>query len=90
MPTRYVQWLANIVPIVKKNGELRACVDFRDLNITTPKDMNVVAIANMIINYIVNNNLFSFMDDLSSYNQILITVEDKSKNSFRCPNVLAP
>ena len=38
-PTRYVQWLANIVPVMKKNGKLRVCVDFRDLNVATPKDM---------------------------------------------------
>ena len=28
--TRYVQWLANIVFVTKKNGELRFCVDFRE------------------------------------------------------------
>ena len=38
-PSRYVQWLANIVPVIKKNGKLRVCVDFRDLNIANPKDM---------------------------------------------------
>ena len=35
--TRYVEWLANIVPVIKKNGSLRICIDFRDLNIATPK-----------------------------------------------------
>ena len=29
---RYVEWLANIVPVIKKNGTLRVCIDFRDLN----------------------------------------------------------
>ncbi|CAJ2657252.1 unnamed protein product [Trifolium pratense] len=36
--TRYVEWLANIVPVIKKNGSLRVCIDFRDLNNATPKD----------------------------------------------------
>ena len=35
---RYKQWLENIVPVMKKNGKLRVCVDFRDLNSVTPKD----------------------------------------------------
>ena len=35
-PTRHVQWLENIVLVMKKNGKLRVCVDFRDLNIATP------------------------------------------------------
>lgn len=30
--TRYVDCLANIVPVIKKNGTLRVCIDFRDLN----------------------------------------------------------
>ena len=34
-PTRYVHWLANIVPVMKKNGKLRLCVDFRELNAAT-------------------------------------------------------
>ena len=38
-PTRYVQWLVNIVLVMKINGKLQVCVDFRDLNVTTPKDM---------------------------------------------------
>ena len=39
---RYVQWLANIIPVMKKNGKLRVCVDFRDLIVVTPKDMYVI------------------------------------------------
>ena len=47
-PTCYVQWLENIVPIMKKNGNFRVCVDFRDLNVASPKAMYVVmSIADM-------------------------------------------
>ena len=47
-PTRYVQWLANIFPVM--NDEiLRVCVDFRDLNVVTPKDMYVMHIADMLV-----------------------------------------
>ena len=28
-PTRNVEWLSNIVPVMKKNGKLRICIDFR-------------------------------------------------------------
>ena len=28
-PIRYVQWLANIVPLMKKIGKLKVCMDFR-------------------------------------------------------------
>jgi hypothetical protein len=31
-PCRYAEWISNIVPIYKKNGKMRVCIDFRDLN----------------------------------------------------------
>ena len=74
IPTRYVQWLANIVPVMKKNGKLRVCVDFRDLNATIPKDTYVMPIADMLVDSIANNALLFFMDGFSRYNQILIVV----------------
>jgi hypothetical protein len=35
---RYAEWISNIVPIYKKNGKMRVCIDFRDLNRATPMD----------------------------------------------------
>ena len=34
----YLEWLANVVPIPKKDGKVRMCVDFQDLNNASPKD----------------------------------------------------
>ncbi|XP_051152016.1 uncharacterized protein LOC127265996 [Andrographis paniculata] len=42
-------WLDNIVPVTKKNGKIRICIDFRDLNLATPKDEYVMPIADMLI-----------------------------------------
>ena len=87
-PTRYVQWLEYIVPVMKKKGKLRVCVDFRDLNVVTPKDMYVMHIIDMLVDSIANNKLLSFMDGFSGYNQILIAVDNISKTPFRCPGSL--
>ena len=67
-PTKYVQWLANIVHVMKKNGKLRVCVGFRDLNVATPKDMYVMPIIEMLVDSTDNNELLSFIDGFSSYN----------------------
>ena len=34
----YLEWLANMVVVKKKNGNWRVCVDFTDLNKACPKD----------------------------------------------------
>ncbi|RDX61861.1 hypothetical protein CR513_59870, partial [Mucuna pruriens] len=34
----YPQWVANIVPVLKKDGKVRMCVDYKDLNRASPKD----------------------------------------------------
>ena len=83
-----MQWLANIVHVMKKNEKLRVCVDFRDLNSATPKDMYVMPIADILVDFTANNELSSFMDSFSRYNQILIVVDDISKIAFRCPGSL--
>ena len=74
--------------MIKKNGKLRVCVDFRDLNVVTPKDMYIMFIADMLVDSTANNELLSFMDGFSGYNQILIVVDDISKTAFRCAGSL--
>ena len=69
---------------MKKNEKLRVCVDFRDLNVVTPKEMYVMPIADMLVDSTANNELLSFMDSFFGYNQILIVVDVISKIALRC------
>ena len=73
---------------MKKNGKLRVCVSFRDLNVATPKDMYIMPICNVLVDSTANNELLSFMDGFFGYNQILIVVDDISKTTFKCPGSL--
>ena len=86
--TRYINWLSNIVPIMKKNGKLRVCIDFRNLNSATPKDDYPMLIADMLVDTATSHNILSFMDGYSGYNQIFIAEEDVSKTVFQCLGAL--
>lgn len=46
----YVEWLANIVHVIKKNGTLRISIDFRDLNNATLKDEYSILVVEMLVN----------------------------------------
>ena len=37
-PIKHSSWVANLVLVRKKRGEIRLCVDFRDLNRASLKD----------------------------------------------------
>ena len=37
-PIHQAKWIVNVVPVPKKEGKVRICVDFRDLNKACPKD----------------------------------------------------
>ncbi|CAJ2645601.1 unnamed protein product [Trifolium pratense] len=85
---RYVEWLANIVPVIKKNGSLRVCIDFRDLNNATPKDEYSMPVAEMLVDSAARHEYLSMLDGYSCYNQIFIDEDDVSKTAFRCPGAL--
>ncbi|KAM2867363.1 hypothetical protein COP2_023290 [Malus domestica] len=82
---RYVEWLANIISVVKKNGTLRICIDFRNLNLVTPKDKYPMSISDLLIDAAAHHEILSFMDGHAGYNQIFIVEADVHKIAFQCP-----
>nr|WP_158318972.1 reverse transcriptase family protein [Robertmurraya kyonggiensis] len=82
---QYPTWIASIVPVRKKNGQLRICIDFWDLNKACPKDEFPLPIPELMIDIASTNAMFSFMDGLSGYNQIKMASEDEKHTSFRTP-----
>jgi hypothetical protein len=87
-PCRYAEWISSIVPIQKKDGRWRVCVDFKDLNRATPKDEYSMPIAETSINAAVDNKILSFMDGNAGYNQIFMASEDIHKTAFRVPDAV--
>ena len=79
---RYPEWVANIVPVPKKDGKVRMCVDYRDLNRASPKDNFPLLHIDILVDNMASFALFSFMDGFSGYNQIKMAPEDVEKMTF--------
>ena len=82
---KYPTWIANIVPVRKKNGQLRICVYFRDLNDACPKDDFPLPVTEIMIDATTGHEALSFMDCTAGYNQIHMALEDQEATAFRTP-----
>ena len=72
----FFKWVDNLVPIRNKNGEIRLCVDFRNLNRVSLKDNYPLLKMDQILQKVVGFERISTMDGFSSYNQIKVLPED--------------
>ena len=84
-PIQHPRWLSNIIPVKKKNGQIRYCVDFCNLNKACLKDEFPLPNMNLLIDSAVGHAMFSFMDGFSGYNQIFMSPKDAEKTTFRKP-----
>jgi hypothetical protein len=66
-PCRYAEWISNIVPVYKKNGKMRVCIDFRDLNRATPMDGYPLPVADLLVDAAAGHKVISFMDGNAGY-----------------------
>ncbi len=87
-PNRYAEWVSNIVPAIKKNGKVRVCIDFWDLNKATRKDEYLMPVADQLVDAASGHKILSFMDGNAGYNHIFMAEEDIHKTAFRCPGAI--
>lgn len=73
---RYLEWLANIVVVQKKNRKWRICIDFSDLNKACLKDPFPLPHIDKLVDATAGHELLSFIDAFSGYNQIHLHPED--------------
>ena len=85
MVVNYLTWLANVVPVPKKDGRIRVCVDYRDLNKASPKDDFPLPNIHILVDNTARHEIYSFMDGFFSSNQILLDEEDREKTAFITP-----
>ena len=82
---QYPRWLSSIVPVEKKNGQVRVYIDFHDLNRACPKDDFPLPITELVVDATTGFDALSFMGGSSGYNQIKMDPMDALDTSFRTP-----
>jgi hypothetical protein len=82
LPIKHSSWVANLVPVRKKNGEIRLYVDLRDLNQASLKDHHPLPSMEQILSKVNGSKRFSFLDGFSGYNQVLVKESDRYKTTF--------
>jgi hypothetical protein len=85
VPLRYSEWVANLVLVRKKSGEIRLCVDFRNLNMSSKKDNYPLPKMEHILQRVTGASRISMIDGFSGYNQISVLPEDREKMTFTTP-----
>ena len=98
-PVQVVPKKGGTTSVKNENNELlpirtvigwRICIDYRKLNTRTRKDHFLLPFINQMLDRLVRNEYFYFLDGYSRYNQIAIASEDQEETTFTCPMVPSP
>ena len=89
-----VPMIGGTIMIINEKNELlltrtvtgwRICIDYRRLNKVTRKDHFPLPFIDQMLDRLVGNEYFCFLDGYLGYNQITIASEDQEKTTFTCP-----
>jgi hypothetical protein len=73
LTTRFIQlveevtWLLTTVVVLKKNGKLKICIDFKKLNKVTKKYPYPSPFSNKVLNIVAGYEAYSFLDGYLIY-----------------------
>ena len=76
-------WGAPVLFVRKKDGSLRLCIDYRELNNATVKNKYPLPRIKDLFDQLQGAAVFSRIDLRSSYHQLRIAEEDILKTAFR-------
>ena len=77
-------WMAPAVFVKKKSGEIRLCVDYRELNKKTVKDAYPLPLPDEVQDQLNGSTIFSTLDLQSGFWQMPVHPADQAKTAF-CP-----
>lgn len=78
-------WASPAVIVIKKDGSIRFCCDYRKLNKVTCKDAYPLPRVEESLDALGNAQLFSTLDLTSGYFQVAMNEEDRAKTAVTTP-----
>ena len=78
-------WASPIVPVVKKDGKIRLCVDYRKLNGVTQSDPYYMVTLDEILERVGESGCLSKLDLSKGFYQIGVEKESSEKTAFVSP-----
>ena len=75
-------WASNVVLVRKKDGSLRFCIDYQQLNRITTQDSYPLPLIDNCLNAIQDSTWLSTLDLRAGYYNIPVAEEDKDKTAF--------
>jgi len=76
-------WGAPVLFVKKKDGSLRLCIDYRQLNQVTIKNKYPLLRIDDLFDQLQGSSIFSKIDLRTGYHQLRIRKEDIPKSAFR-------
>jgi hypothetical protein len=84
-PVETTKWVSPMVLVLKKNGKLRVCVNYKALNIVTKKDRYPLPFCEEILEEVERHEMYTFRDGYKGYHQVKIVLKDQLKTTFTTP-----
>ena len=78
-------WSFCLLPVPKKNGKVRWCVDYRKLNEVTLKDSFPLPNIEDNLARLAHSCVFSVVDGAGAFHVVAIREEDREKTAFQTP-----
>ena len=86
-PVSYSEWAAPIVPVVKQDGSIRICGDFRvTINQVAQRDMYPLPKVEDLLSTLAGGNAFSKPDLRHAYQQIQLSKESRKLVTINTSN----
>ena len=85
-PVRHTTWVSNPVIVRKKSGDIRICIDFRNLDQASLKYNYPLPNMENLLQSVTGARMLSMLDSFSGYNQVQIRKEDRGKITFTTPS----